>query len=242
MNAPSRLRSWNGFVVTFVLILAGCTMTLPPSASTPMVFSCRIFEEPFWKEFRFGIDSPEEVASVVANLRRIDKSQIRFIPQAENDLRVEWTVDNNQYSALFRKERRLVKIDVRWNQARPTLEEILGCLGSPEQYQAVYQQVPHDFQLEVSIWYPQKGLVVSGYSFHRQTQPPAVHLGYSMQSFIVVASDDLTQMVSNVYTAGNQPGIQAYALRLLKPWPGSAEQITVDSCLADPELCRSDRP
>jgi hypothetical protein len=242
MNTPKNLRYWYILAGICVFITLGCSGALSLPRTVRTSYSCQEFDETLWKEFRFGLTSPETIVDVLETTWRVDKNQIRFIPQPEDTFRVEWETNHNQYSALFRDERQLVKVDVWWQEPFPTLSQIMDCLGPPEQYQAFYEQVPDALQLQLSLWYPKKGFVVDGYSFHLQRQPPEIHPEYPMRGFITVASDAPERMVMNVYTHGNKPNIQTYGLRLLKPWPGSIEAIEVDSCLDSPSLCRTDAP
>lgn len=231
-------RFWLVLCLMSTWTLTSCT-TLPPiPAPTSAQFSCQKFDQDLWKEFRFGVDSPDEVRTTAATLWRIAPEQIGLDPKADDFVRVSWEVNGDQYSALFREDRRLVKVDVYWDRVRPTLAQITECLGFPEQYQAVYQQKQLP-ELSIDLWYVEKGIVVGGYSYHRQDQPPEIGSNYPTRGFTVVAPADVAQMVPNVYTAGDRPGIQAYALRLLKPWPGAIKAIQVDSCIDNPDLCRT---
>lgn len=231
-------RFWLVLCLISAWTLTSC-ITLPPTPSpTNAQFSCQQLDQGLWKEFRFGTDSPDEVRTTAATLWRMAPEQVSFAAHQDDTLSVIWEEGGDQYSAYFREDRRLVKVNVYWDHVQPSLAQIIECLGFPDQYQAVYQQ-DHLPKLSIHLWYVEKGIVIGGYSYHRQDQPPEVDSNYSMRSFIVVAPTEIAQMVPNVYTAGNQLGVQAYALRLLKPWPGSIEAIHVDSCIDNPDLCRT---
>ena len=241
MNACISSRGRHALVIALALFFSLTACYVPESPiveGTPPPFSCARLTESHWAEFRFGVDSPDDVSATVSRLWHIDKDQIHFQPLVKEKLLVTWPGDTNvilnaRYSALFREERQLTKVDVRWDRSRlpPTLAQVIDCLGFPQYYEAVYTPGAGEapYQLRLALWYTKKGLVVIHESFHHIDQLPAIHLKQQMNSFTVVAPGDLEQMVPNAYTIGDDPDVQAYGLCVLKPWPGSIEATEVES-------------
>lgn len=228
-------------LTAFLSVAGGCTdyPSLPPP-NVVEIFSCQRLLYSFSDDLRFGEDSPEEVASILVNSLG-DQLDLHTVALVGDLATLEWSFQGDRFSALFRNNR-LTQIQVRWIDRQPTLAEVVGCVGYPEQYHAIYKQFEVR-ELDVSLWYLERGLVVGGYSFHSsQLQLPEVSSDYKMTSFTIVSPGTPEQMTMDVYTDGDSPGVQAYALRLLKPWPGSLKEIRVDSCLATPDLCKTDIP
>ena len=107
----------------------------------PLLFHAQSSLKSHWQEFGFGTDSPTDVISSVVNLWDIDSDRVRVVELSSEDLRVKWGDIQGElgidYSALFREERQLIKVDVRWHPS-PTLAQVIDCLGFPEYYAAFY--------------------------------------------------------------------------------------------------------
>ncbi len=212
-------------VIGLLFMLLGCHAPQPAIiAGTPPPFSCANFTGSRWAEFRFGIDSPDDVTAAAVRLWEIDSDQVRRVELVNEGLLVSWPIDrisgiNARYSALFREKRQLTKIDVRWQPflVPPTLAQTIDCLGFPQLYEAVYTSGGGEapFTLRLILWYLGKGIVVVHESPHTQVQQPATHPHLIMDSFIVVAPGSPEQMVPNVYTHGDLSEIQAYGLCVL---------------------------
>ena len=236
MKSFTSLWSRYALGITLLFILTGCYAgAMPPTvAGTPRPFSCASFTESFWEEFRFGVDSPDDIVATVTRLWNIGNDQIRIEPVPVRVVRIEWRADFNDgsdaiYIASFHEERKLMNIRVRWGNRQPTLAQAIDCLGPPQHHVAAF--VPDNLpRLDLDLWYVEKGLVVSSYSFRRRTQLPAIQPEYRMNYFTVVAPGNLEQMVSNKHI----PSAHAYILCRLRPWPGSIEAIEVESFLENP--------
>ena len=234
--------------LVFLFPLAGCYRPRSPIVEgTPPPFSCARFTEPHWAEFRFGVDSPDDVGATVARLWGIGYDEVSVPPSDlfVEHLKVFWPGYNKgrmsaRYTALFRKDRQLTKVDAMWDRfLPPTLSQVFDCLGFPQYYESVYTYARGEAhrKLMLGLWYTDKGLVVRHFSFHGQSQPPAIHPNQIMDKFIVVAPGSPDQMVRNVYTAGDDPDIHAFGLCLLRPWPGSIEAVETELLLRDNSRC-----
>ena len=234
--------------LALLFTLAGCFNPRSPIVQgTPPPFSCARFTESHWAAFDFGVDSPDDVAAKVVRLWKVDEEEVQAPPTDLFDvhLKVFWqSYDNGRlsarYMALFRKDRHLTKVDGRWDRSHPpTLAQVIDCLGFPQYYQSVYTYARGEAhrRLTLGLWYTDKGLVVNHNSFYGQEQLPAIHPHQMMDSFVVVAPGNPEQMVPNVYTGGDDPGIHAYGLCVLRPWPGSLEAIEPELLLRNNARC-----
>ena len=242
MKRITSVSSRQALIIPFLFILTGCYRT-PVVFGTPPPFSCDRIAESRWAEFRFGVDSPDDLVSAIVRLWDIDRGKVNVFPQPGESLRARWADNINSgsgaaYSALFREERRLVKVDVRWQYPQPTLSQVIDCLGFPQYYEAIFQSGLHSPHLVLGLWYTEKGLVVNHNSSDYLEPPPAIHPRLRMESFIVVAPGSPEQMVPNAYTKGYDPAIQAYGLCLLRPWPGSIEALELESFIGKKRRCR----
>ena len=102
--------------ITFLFVLTGC-YEIPPEQPQP--FSCARLGEAYWEAFRLGVDSPDDVIATVVRVWSMEKENIQI--EDGHDLWIDWSDSietglGAQYSALFREERRLIRIAMHWNQ------------------------------------------------------------------------------------------------------------------------------
>ncbi len=171
--------------------------------------------------------------STVVELWDLERKHIRLSTQTIGEVRVAWTDDSglfsgSEYSAWFREDRRLFQVTLKWDDPKPSLTQVIECLGSPDYYEAFYEQGIHARNLILALWYVDKGFVVSHSSIHYRERTPTVSPRLRLNYLIVVAPGDLNEMVRNVYTGGDDHSWQAYTLCLLRPWPGSIEEMEVE--------------
>ena len=84
--------------ITLLFILTGCYAgDRQLLQCTPRPFSCASFTESFWEEFRFGVDSPDDIVATVTRLWNIGNDQIRIEPEVRV-VRIEWRADFNDGS------------------------------------------------------------------------------------------------------------------------------------------------
>ena len=214
-------------VAVMAIALKGCGVVFPPP------FPCDRFSESRWQEFHFGADTPQEVIATIMKVWDIERKHIHSTFYAIGDLRIAWTDETRLYSgsghsAWFREDRRLFQITVRWDDPKPSLTEVIDCLGFPDYYEAFFEQGIHARNLRLALWYVDKGLVVFHSSIHYRERTPAVSPRQPLEYLIVVAPGNLEEMARNVYRNGDDPAWQAYTLCLLRPWPGSIEEMEVE--------------
>ena len=234
---------WQRFALGIFLILmfAGCGISLsPPGLTSYPPLSCDSFTEPYWQEFTFGVDSTDNVDDVVARIARLwdlDSARVQIEPMSEKVVAVQWQVEfhdgaDPRYSASFHEDSKLTSVFFQWWNRKPTLALVIDCLGFPEHYTAYYRQDIEARSMSIDLWYPGKGFVVGGYSFHGGDLPPVIRPEYRMSNFVATTPGDLEQMISTMYDP--TPAVFAKFLCPLRPWPGSLEAIEVESFLENP--------
>lgn len=253
MNSVTDLWGRCVLVCILLLTLSGCqdpdtdgpqptpTVATPPA---PESFSCSIFDESQWQEFRFGVDSPAEVVATVARSRVKSKDEIWTTSLSRGVERVDWDEFGDEfdvsYTAWFRDEQGLFRVMGYW-RSRPTLAQVMDCLGIPEYYEATYFIGVEALLLSLKLWYIKRGIIIQHSSIHYDESPPAIDAEYRVGRFYVLAPGKPEDMVVNAYVDGDDPDVQTYGLCVLKPWPGSIEALEVDSLLDDPR-CEYDTP
>lgn len=238
-------RLWRRYTsgIFSILTLAGCISLPPPPRLTPYPpFTCDSFTESYWQEFRFGVDSAYDIDAIVAQIVELwdlDSARVRIVSMSEKSVVIQWQVEfddgaDPRYTARFHEDWKLSTVYFKWWNRKPTLAQVIDCLGVPEHYAAYYEQGVEKRQLNIDLWYVDKGFVVQGYSFHGQDQPPEIRSGYRMSAFNATVPGDLERMISTIHI----PAVHAYVLCFLRPWPGSIDAIEVESLLNEDPRCK----
>lgn len=188
-----------------------------------------------WKDFGFGVDTPEEFVAKVFRLWEIAEGQVRYQGAPDDVLWIEWGNLHDgygHYSAEFDSERRLRKIAVRL-QPSPTLEQVIDCQGFPDYYFASWKQEVEARTLSVTAWYAKEGLIFGSYSTYYGLQPPIIRPGHLMNSqLLVVAPGPPERMVEALHLPGQEIS-EEEASQFVKPWPGSIEDMEIET---DPQI------
>lgn len=241
------LREWHRhfFLLSLHFLLVGCyvipsTETLTTVTGTPEQFDCEKFSETRWKEFRFGVDSPEDFVATAAKLWSIDKEE--FLEERASRggmLSIMWpdTVYEVAYTAHFRNKK-LLKLDSHLS-VPATLGQVLNCFGLPEYYAAFEDATPELSSLNVQLWYPNKGLLIEHVSFSSQVRPLENKLALRMERYSVAAPGNPDQMIPNHFLYGDIPAVFNWVKCTIKPWPSSVETIEVESYNVENPRCQS---
>ena len=241
MNAFTYVRERVALRLAIVFIVAGCTVPPPPPVpSTPRSFSCASFTESQWENFRFGVDSPDDVVAAAARLWGIERNQVHARMQLEGELvgdkvfDMRWWSDatvgsGGHYQAWFQSDQKLAKIRVEWGYPKPTLAQVIDCLGPPEHYIAFFENGPHGIYLSLALLYPDIGIVVRHFDIVWRYEPLKIHPNKRMGFFVVVPPGTAEQVVTEMYSYGNEDPYHVRSVCLLKPWPGSIEDMEIAS-------------
>lgn len=229
-------------VVLLFPILTGCYPSAPVTAiGTPPPFSCGNFTVPYWQEFRFGVDSPDEVIETAIRLWGINREQFTLSESSRDDvLHVRWEDSEGKrvYSAGFR-EGEFHKVSVNFKSGRkPTLSQVIDCLGFPEYFAAYEARGVEKDSFVLALSYPEKGFEIYHVSFGALPKSTTDLPARLIDNLSVVAPGPPEQMVRDVYSYGHLPSVHAWGLCVLRPWPGSIGAIEIESFLGADPRCK----
>ena len=113
-----------------------------------------------------------------------------------------------------------------WSSGRPNVLDVLGCLGSPDAYRALYRLGPDGIRSEVDLYYPRSGIVVGLTPVPGKQGAP---LSSQPLSGIVFArptptSIDLQKHITEMSIALSRSSIET-DMSLVKPWPGDIRKL-----------------
>ncbi|MCY4093482.1 MAG: hypothetical protein OXF62_21945 [Caldilineaceae bacterium] len=240
MNMPRYVWEQHALYLTLLVFVAGCTWQprqplAPPQSPppTPPTFSCASLTESYWSEFRFGSDSPDDVAATAAKLWGIDSDQVDFGLTIDGKVYHAFWGDADifgagaGYGAWFDEGQRLRKISVEWGLAKPKLSQTVECLGGPDSYTAFYEvhgEVPF---LNLALFYPQSGIIVRHSAPSWSTELPHIRPIMLMKRFVVVPAGTAEQMATEMYHTGDEAPDRHHSVCLLKPWPSSIDALEI---------------
>ena len=196
----------NALIVVLIILvwslLTGCIPVTPEMSETPPLFSCVRFGYSHWTEFNFGFDSssPDELIATVNRLYDIDREQLLIDSSHPKDeiRRVNWVDNSVDYFAYFSVGEQLIDVEVHWGRWKPTLSQVIDCLGPPDNYYETSNSEGTGTE-KVSYWTvktdeesPIPGyvtlLVIEGVLLHNSESPPqANHPVHRVKQFTVFA-------------------------------------------------------
>ena len=190
------------YFFTFALLVLLTSCIEPDSSSVPRTLPCPSIADSPWAKFRFGVDSPSEVASTAVDLWGIERDQIGELSSAVDPGPILWwrtevlggTEDN--YYASFHKGQHLKKIKVEWTWPDPTFAQIIDCLGSPDQYIAFYDLTPEVTTLNLALFYSDIGVVVRHNGAIWGDELPKIHPNLRMARFVLVTPGTAEQIAN----------------------------------------------
>ena len=227
-------RLQSALLLVWAVILSGCTFSAPPPLPTHP-FSCASFTDSRWSEFTYGMDGPADVISTVARLWEIEREQIQVNLTLRGDevWNLQWSSIGTiglfgEYRAWFQDNQKLAKISVKWGNPRPTLSQILDCLGNPDSYYAFYTrfEVTH---LNLVLIYADRGIVIRHSSIVRSSEPARLYPAMRMDRFIVVPPGAAERVITDMYSYGFEVRFHVNAVCLLEPWPSSIDELEISS-------------
>lgn len=227
-------KRWSVRFVTYVALLAVLTSCTPfPPVSDD--FSCTTFTESYWEEFRFDVDTGSDVVSRAIDLWGIEREQVQMSLRDNGEVAsVRWRSDavlgeGSHYYVPFYEVQQLKKIYAEWGDLKPTLTQVIDCLGYPSHYIAFYDIGPGGDMRSLTLFYSDVGLVVRHYDLILRFQFPGIHPNMRMDEFVVVPPAPAEPMATHLYSYGNETRHHARTVCLLKPWPGAVEAMEIAS-------------
>jgi hypothetical protein len=209
-----------------ILLSLSCSAVRPP-------VDCASFRVPALRQLAFGLASPEQIMTWVAETYAVRPDQIMRLPSTlPNHEHVTWRFNRDQYSALFKNET-LQKVDLSLSGSEPSLEEFLACFGPPDSYRAVYRL---DVELKVlDIWllYPHRGLLAYAAVFSRASEPPPIDESLTIDGLVVTEPGDVRQLMTSSFTHPQAPPAIEAMREQVRLWPESLDLIMIDTTIGE---------
>ena len=177
------------------------------------------------------------------------EAEITAVDYYDGRKTAQWYTDKARYGVNFRDDF-LTRVYVdwelgEWGDLEPSSDEILACFGSPDLYQASYSMDLSGELVDFSLWYLEKGIVVSSRIPYKgmivsdiipnKWRQPVIDGNVRMTGMAIVVPNSAEAMVRNVYPyAEENDEFRAEVLETLYPWPGSWGEVVVKGCTECP--------
>lgn len=210
-----------------LVVLAGLT-TLNWSCTPAPPANCDAFQMSAVRAMIRELSSREQVTARVIQVYSLSEEAITDYQEAIPNLeRVSWNVRGQEYSALF-DDGVLQKIDLFFHGARITVDDFLICFGQPDSYRATYRWDTEMRVLELSLYYPQQGLIASAFVFSRADTAPPIDGKLTIDGLAVTTPGKIRNLLTSSITYPQSSETIDAVLQQIRPWPGAVDLIVVD--------------
>lgn len=199
--------------------------------------ACARLSVSHWQEFRFGVDSLDDVVATVIRLWDIDRNKVEGGKKDTGEVYpVLWSNNDKEeifHAAHFSPGGKLIRVSSVMIPGL-TLAQIIDCLGPPDYYVAYVG--PYLEATDLTLYYIEEGFSVRGIFDHRypgreplERIPP--EFGISEFDVDPLSLEELARRIGDVDDDGN------LELCILRLWPGSIEALEIDKERSRPAHC-----
>ncbi len=209
-------------VLMIVVFLAGCNNF--PQANKPdcdkLTFSAL---RPY---IEIGT-SPEDTTQWIASTYQLDPASIESV-NGDGGASFNWSQGGSNFAFhAFADGHSIAAVD--FDRSRMTLDQLISCLGPPEQYRANYFFHPPGVNsLVFELYYPAQGLEAT-YVYQttnlKRRQPPSITANTPIERIRVHRSGTFEEFVRRTSASSE---LAEMIISETKPWPGSLDQIEID--------------
>lgn len=211
------------------LVVLAMLITLNWSCTPAPLANCDAFQVSALRAMVGELSSSEQVTTRAIEAYSLSEEAITEYQEAMPNLeRVSWNVRGQEYSALF-SDGVLQKINLFFHGTRITVDDFLACFGQPGSYRAIYRWDSETRVLELSLYYPQQGLIASAFVFSRTNAAPPIDGRVTIDGLVVTRPGEISQLEASSYTYPQSPDTINATLQQIRPWPGSVDLIIVDN-------------
>ncbi len=164
----NKKRLLTGLLIIVCLLFMGSSLVDTVKRNLPV--TCEEIVDPRLDQIPKSNVDAETIQQWVASHYGISKDQVFIILLSAPKQQVRWQSEGTSYEVTIDAHRKQLQyIDVDWKKAywrihKPQVRQVISCNSDPEYY--TLQGFPYDppFNLQLSLWYPQKGLIVTAWN------------------------------------------------------------------------------
>jgi hypothetical protein len=209
-----------------VLLIALCVSAC--KSATPTAMPCNQLLPSSLSSIPFEKIDRNDVLAWVENEFGIKSSSVDIFDDVSGGRSIVWKDNQKEFDAFFQSAN-LTKITVTWTDHKPTLQNVLNCMGTPDSYRSTYKQDVEGRAFMLELWYPRKGAVVGLTQLVRgMNNPPTID---ETLQFDVIEFTKPGGTPGDI-AEGIYPQLGPSATSTLGPsfrsWPSKLEDVRVD--------------
>lgn len=191
---------------TALISLSFLVIALGNSACEPTVpFNCDAIDETVLRTFPTTDTDPVTIRKWINTNYTTATKSLKEGTDVVGQTWFYWSLDQRDYGAAVSKAGAGLNVD--WKGRKPSLKEVVSCLGKPEFYEArIFPPTDVGSLTKIGIWYPVRKLYIS-----------------STQSGSRLTFNDNT-----VFDRISVPEADSVRLMKLKPWPVNLDDLKLD--------------
>ncbi len=189
--------------------------------------SCSEIEETALHTLVIDGAGTNEVRSWLNEAYQLKESSIYTNNFTDGATGLTWERNNSKYFTRSYDDN-LVQAHVKWGWLEPNGKEILDCIGMPDLYYADYSLF-QEYALSLDLWYLEKGIVVRTTHFNPKKEAPIINENIIMTNIYFLSPGSAEEMNRDIA----REGWAEYSTSVLKPWPGSWEEIVINKSVLE---------
>ena len=209
-----------------ILFIALCVSAC--KSATPIAMPCNQLVPASLSSISFEKIDRNNVLTWVENEFGIKLSAVDIYDDVSGGRSIVWKEDQKEFAAFFQSVN-LTKITVTWTDHKPTLQNILNCMGPPDSYRSTYKQDIEGRAFMLELWYSRKGAVVGLTQLVRgMNNPPTIDETLQFDVSVFTKPGTTPRDIAE----GIYPQLGSSAISTLGPslrsWPSKLEEVHVD--------------
>lgn len=145
------------------------------------------------------------------------------------DVLVSWSKATARY-VLHTRDNRMHSVGVAYDEAAPSADQVIKCLGAPEKYWSYYSLgpvAPTKRLADLFMFYPALGIDARALKSGSGEQPPRFDGAASVIEISLVPPGAEEDVIAR-FLSNRSPDMQGQITEQLRPWPEKWEDIVVE--------------
>jgi len=205
----------------FVLLLVACAPVKQRSCNEISAAALRLI---LFKEI-----TVDDLLTRIAQTYHVPSESIR-VDMISNGIfqRITWTTEGIQYN-VYIEESVATGAVLLYEWGRPSADQVIACLGTPERYRAEYTWDIPGNQLGFDLLFPAQGILAFGVEFlrSRPKEPPPIKGSFRLYGFDITQPGSGEQILREIYCQGSADLCERM-LQKYKPWPQDWQNIVIE--------------
>ncbi len=173
--------------------------------------------------------SPEQFRAWISATYRVPEENIQVDATRTGKSRIfNWKAGGIWYTAVIEGSA-LTDVELLYERQRPSADQVIACLGAPEQYRASYGWDIPGNNLHLDLLFPGQGILAFGAQFQslRPKEPPPITGRFRISDMRIVRTGSVDEVLRQIY-GGSSAELYEKMQREYKSWPDDWKAIEIE--------------